>query len=67
MLAMGGDAPVAMTLVWIMFGTLTVFLLLRVYTRVYLLAAPGMDDYLYFLAYVSQITPNHGHFLRECK
>ncbi|KAK7926707.1 hypothetical protein PG985_003705 [Apiospora marii] len=52
MFAMGGDAPVAMTFVWIMFGVLTLFLLLRLYTRVVLLAALGYDDYLYISAYV---------------
>ncbi|KAK7957876.1 hypothetical protein PG996_010677 [Apiospora saccharicola] len=52
MLAMGGDAPLAMTFVWIMFGILTLFVLLRLYTRAVLLAALGLDDYLYFLAYI---------------
>lgn len=53
---MGGDAPVAMTFVWTMFGVLTLFLLLRLYTRVVLLAALGYDDYLYISAYVR---PDH--------
>ncbi|KAK8128870.1 hypothetical protein PG984_009978 [Apiospora sp. TS-2023a] len=61
MLAMGGDAPLSMTFVWIMFGILTLFLLLRLYTRAVLLAALGLDDYLYFLAYV-RIEANHDMF-----
>ncbi|KAK8052413.1 hypothetical protein PG993_003798 [Apiospora rasikravindrae] len=52
MLAMSGDGPQAMAFVWIMFGILTLFLLLRLYTRVVLLAALGNDDYLYIAAYV---------------
>ncbi|KAK6827396.1 hypothetical protein PG987_010737 [Apiospora arundinis] len=52
MFAQGGDGPLAMTFVWTMLGILTVFLLLRLYTRVVLLSALGMDDYLYISAFV---------------
>ncbi|KAK8080990.1 hypothetical protein PG997_008808 [Apiospora hydei] len=52
MLAMSGEGPQAMGLVWVMFGILTLFLLLRLYTRIVLLAALGNDDYLYIAAYV---------------
>ncbi|KAK8105101.1 hypothetical protein PG999_008460 [Apiospora kogelbergensis] len=52
MFAMGGDAPMAMSFVWIMLGVLFLFLLLRLYTRVVLLAALGVDDYLYISAFI---------------
>ena len=52
MFAMGGEGPMAMTFVWIMLGILSLFLLLRLYTRIVLLAALGMDDYLYISAFV---------------
>ncbi|KAK8010055.1 hypothetical protein PG990_009020 [Apiospora arundinis] len=52
MFAQGGDGPLAMTFVWTMLGILTVFLLLRLYTRVVLLSALGMDDYLYISAFI---------------
>lgn len=49
---MEGKAPGAMAAMWTFVGLVTVFMALRIYTRVVCVASYGVDDHIYNLAYV---------------
>ncbi|KFH46207.1 hypothetical protein ACRE_030260 [Hapsidospora chrysogenum ATCC 11550] len=51
-MGMDGKATGAMASMWFLFGLVSVFLLLRLYTRVVCIAAFGIDDYVYILAII---------------
>lgn len=53
-MAAGGDGPWAMAVLWSLTGVVFVFLLLRIYTRLYCISSYGVDDYLYAISFVSQ-------------
>ncbi|KAK3376498.1 hypothetical protein B0T24DRAFT_221134 [Lasiosphaeria ovina] len=48
----GGDAPWALGVMWFLTALVFVFLLLRLYTRIVCLAAYGLDDHVYLVAFV---------------
>ncbi|KAL6860316.1 hypothetical protein ACO1O0_004343 [Amphichorda felina] len=52
-MAMGGEAPWAMGVMWLMVGLVFIFLMLRAYTRIFCLASFGIDDYIYMVAFLS--------------
>ncbi|KAK3303642.1 uncharacterized protein B0T15DRAFT_402521 [Chaetomium strumarium] len=63
-----GDAPWALSVMWLLAGLVFFFLLLRIYTRVVCLASYGIDDHVYFTAFVflliftifTTLAGNHG-------
>lgn len=52
-MAMGGDGPWAITVMWILTLLTLVFVVLRVYTRYVVVQNFGMDDHVYNFAFVS--------------
>lgn len=51
-MAMGGEALWAMPVMWVLTVLVFFFLLLRLYTRIVCLAAYGVDDHIYAVAFV---------------
>ena len=49
---LGGDGPRAIAVMWSMTFVSFILLLLRFYTRTYILKAVGLDDFLFTLAWV---------------
>lgn len=56
MIGPGGDAPMALAVLWGLTGLAFFFVLLRLYTRLFILQAYGVDDHFFNLAFVSAIT-----------
>lgn len=52
---MGGQGPWAIAVMWIVTAVTLVFVLLRIYTRAYVVQSYGVDDHVYNLAFVSQM------------
>ena len=52
-MGMKGDAPMAVGLMWMMTVVVLIFVGLRIYTRVVVVKAYGMDDNVYVFAFVS--------------
>ncbi|KAK4171451.1 hypothetical protein QBC36DRAFT_366486 [Triangularia setosa] len=48
----GGDGPWAVSVMWIVTALTFVFVLLRIYTRTYVVESYGLDDHVYNLAFV---------------
>lgn len=53
MIAPGGDAPMVMGVLWGLTGLTFFFVLLRLYTRLMVLQAYGLDDHFFNFAFVS--------------
>ncbi|KAK8121313.1 hypothetical protein PG999_005433 [Apiospora kogelbergensis] len=51
-MAMGGDGPWAITVMWALTTATFVFVLLRIYTRLIVVKSFGIDDQVYILAFV---------------
>ncbi|KAK8084443.1 hypothetical protein PG997_005714, partial [Apiospora hydei] len=51
-MAMGGDGPWAITVMWALTAATFIFVLLRTYTRVVVVKSFGIDDGVYILAFV---------------
>jgi hypothetical protein len=51
-MAMGGDAPWAMAVMWLMCSLAFLFLCLRLYTRIVCVTSYGIDDHVYVVAFV---------------
>lgn len=51
-MAMGGDGPWVVTVMWSLTAIGTVFVALRIYTRVVIVKSFGVDDHVYNLAFV---------------
>jgi hypothetical protein len=51
-MALKGDAPWALGVMWLLAGLVFFFLLLRLYTRIVCLASYGLDDHVYLVAFV---------------
>lgn len=54
---MEGDAPWALGVMWTLTFIALVFVILRVYTRVVIVKASGVDDFVYNFAFVSRVRP----------
>lgn len=54
----GGDAPQAITAMWILTVLTLVFVILRTYTRAFVVKAYGIDDHVYNFAFVRTNTPD---------
>lgn len=54
---MGGQGPWAIAVMWIVTAVTLVFVLLRIYTRAYVVRSYGIDDHVYALAFVSSDAP----------
>lgn len=52
-LGVGGDAPWALGTMWALVAAVFILLLLRLYTRIVCVAAYGIDDHIYMVAFVS--------------
>lgn len=52
-MAMGGDGPWVVTVMWSLAAIGFVFVALRIYTRVVIVKSFGVDDHVYNLAFVS--------------
>lgn len=52
-MAMGGDGPGAITVMWVMVALTALCVSLRLYVRMFLVANTGYDDHVYILAFVS--------------
>ncbi len=52
-MAMGGEGPWAVSVMWIVTGIAFVFVVLRVYTRAVVVESLGIDDHVYNFAFVS--------------
>lgn len=52
-MAMGGDGPWAISVMWSLTAVTLIFVVLRVYTRVFVVKSYGVDDHVYNLAFVS--------------
>ncbi|KAM0335134.1 hypothetical protein ACHAQA_000174 [Verticillium albo-atrum] len=50
-MAMGGDGPWAVTVMWVLTAVTLVFVVLRIYTRVAVVKSYGIDDHVYNLAF----------------
>lgn len=50
-----GEAVWALAVMWSLTGLVFAFLVLRLYTRVVFLAAYGVDDHIYVVAFVSDL------------
>lgn len=48
----GGSAPSAITTMWVLTALTLVFVILRIYTRVWVVRAYGVDDHVYNLSFV---------------
>lgn len=59
-MALGGDGPYMVAVLWSLTGLILFFLFLRLYTRIVCVAAYGIDDHFYVLTCVS---PTGGHNL----
>lgn len=51
-MAVGGDAPWALAVMWILTMLTAVFVVLRLYTRVVVIDSFGTDDIVYIVAFV---------------
>ncbi|ETS78566.1 hypothetical protein PFICI_10628 [Pestalotiopsis fici W106-1] len=51
-MAYGGDAPSAVTAMWVLTVLTLVFVVLRTYTRAHVVKAYGIDDHVYNLAFI---------------
>ncbi|KAK7942480.1 uncharacterized protein PG986_011593 [Apiospora aurea] len=51
-MAMGGDGPWAITVMWALTAATFIFVLLRIYTRVVVVKSFGIDEGVYLLAFV---------------
>lgn len=49
----GGDGPWAVSVMWIVTALTFVFVLLRIYTRTYVVESYCIDDHVYNFAFVS--------------
>lgn len=52
-MAMGGEGPGAITVMWVMVALTALCVSLRLYVRTILVANTGYDDHVYVLAFVS--------------
>jgi hypothetical protein len=52
-MAMGGDGPWAIGVMWALTVGVFIFVVLRVYTRVVVVKTFGIDDHVFNLAFVS--------------
>ncbi|KAH7121707.1 hypothetical protein EDB81DRAFT_861572 [Dactylonectria macrodidyma] len=50
-MAMGGDGPWAITVMWSLTAVTLIFVVLRIYTRVWVVKSFGVDDHVYNLAF----------------
>ncbi|KAM6519004.1 hypothetical protein FALCPG4_012660 [Fusarium falciforme] len=50
-MAMGGDGPWAISVMWSLTAVTLIFVILRVYTRVFVVKSYGVDDHVYNLAF----------------
>lgn len=50
-----GEAVWALAVMWTLTGLVFAFLLLRLYTRIVCLAAYGVDDHIYAVAFVGEL------------
>ncbi|KAM0420320.1 hypothetical protein ACHAPT_011862 [Fusarium lateritium] len=50
-MAMGGDGPWAISVMWSLTSVTLIFVILRVYTRVFVVKSYGVDDHVYNLAF----------------
>jgi hypothetical protein len=55
----GGEAPSAVIAMWILTAMTFVFVVLRTYTRMYVVKSSGIDDHVYNLAFVSAESSCH--------
>lgn len=55
-IGLGGEAVWAMPVSWMMTAVVFAFVLLRAYTRISCVAAFGVDDYIYLVAFVRPIS-----------
>lgn len=54
MSSIGGEAPMVLGVLWTLTAVTFVFVLLRVYTRLKVLDAYGIDDHFFNIAFVSK-------------
>lgn len=52
-MAIGGDGPWSVAVMWVLTAVVLVFTLLRLYTRIVVVKSYGMDDHVYVGAFVS--------------
>ena len=57
-MAMGGEGPWAITVMWIVTAPAFVFVVLRTYTRAAVVQSFGVDDHVYNFAFVSETRPD---------
>lgn len=53
-MAMAGDGPWAVAVMWSLTVMVLIFVILRIYARAILVKAFGTDDYVFILAFVGQ-------------
>ena len=51
-MAMGGDGPWAIGVMWALTAAVFTFVVLRVYTRVVVVKSFGIDDHVFIVAFV---------------
>jgi hypothetical protein len=54
-MAMGGQGPWAISVMWIVTALALVFVILRAYTRLVLVQSCGVDDHVYNFAFVCEM------------
>lgn len=60
-MAMGGDGPWAIGVMWALTVVVFIFVLLRVYTRVVVVQSFGVDDHVFNLAFVGCLSSFQAH------
>lgn len=55
---LGGDAPKMLAVLWSLTALALVFFLLRLYTRLRVIRAYGLDDYFYNASFVCVLNPH---------
>ena len=58
-MAMGGDGPWAIAVMWVMATLTGICVGLRLYVRSIVMANTGYDDHVYVIAFVSASTSSH--------
>lgn len=64
-MAYGGDAAQAITAMWILTVLTLVFVVLRTYTRAFVVKAYGIDDHVYNFAFVRMPTTHKTRLWRD--
>ena len=65
-MAIQGDGPWAVAVMWAVVAVTLIFVLLRIYTRAVVVASYGIDDHVYNLAFVSSLSSHSQSDIRRC-